>query len=422
MSLYVSHSRWYSEVLTLSVVTNLLHKSYSAGQKNLLIPGIPIPNGAKFSASATLTPDNVIETISPKTTQRLTETEVSNDCYRALEARVNLSSFNQAQPSLFESFSSVEKLQDVIGDSINIEDDESCIRAILKLMVTKDIVSRYDDQKSLEDNMKPVFLRPNHNLRPLRFGVYDWQKSIWARPRAESEPNFLCFACYKACLGFDNKQSKVVEILPKWRSIPGEKGHIDTDLHSPLMYKFDHRKGATWSDPDQKDRTLVQFLQDTGDLNKAAGGDIKDPESYIRAVLRYLSPDSVGLIQGYDPTKSLSHLIEYKREKSGDGQDVGDKEPKRIKGRDSQDVGNGGYRTEDDNADTEVDDAGTKVHKIEETGRLAHGDGQVVRGGQEVGDGRDSRDRTANNAGTEGNNADIVHSASKIASIHNLIN
>ncbi|KAJ3991096.1 hypothetical protein F5050DRAFT_1316762 [Lentinula boryana] len=287
------------------------------------------------------TSDNVIETISPKTTQRLAKTEVNNDCYRALGARVNLSSFNRAQPSLFESFSSVEKLQDAIGHSINIENDESYIRAILNLMVTKDIVSHYDDQKSLEDNMKPVFLRPNHNLRPLRFGVYDWQKSIWARPKAESEPDFLCFACYTVCLGFDKKQSKVIEILPNWHSIPGEKGHIDTDTHPPLMYKFDHRKGATWSNPDQKHRTLVQFLQDTGDLNDAAGGDIKDPESYIRAVLRYLNLDSVGLIQGYDPTKSLSDLIDNKRKKGGDGQDVGDKEAKRRKGGD---VGNGGDR------------------------------------------------------------------------------
>ncbi|KAJ3741690.1 hypothetical protein DFH05DRAFT_1527358 [Lentinula detonsa] len=331
----------------------------------------------------------------PKTTQRSRRTQVHNDYYRTLKVNVDPSSFDRAQRSLFESCSSVTTLETAIGERDMIKDDESYILAILNLMVTKHIVSGYDKQKSLKDDMKPVPQTPPRPLS-LRFGVYDWSKRTWALAKTGTakQPDFLCFSCYQVCLGFDKKRSEVVEIPPGWRSTPGGKGHIDTHRHRPLVFPFDQEKGDAWSDPDQKHRSLVQFLQDIGDLKKAAGGEITDPESYIRAILRYLSLDSNGV----------------------DGQDVGDGEIKRKKGGDGQDVRDSVDRTE-------VNNSGL----VQETGRLAHGDGQEVRGGQEVGDGRDNR--TANNAGTEVNNSGIVqdtgrlaHSASKSASIHNLIN
>ncbi|KAJ3991097.1 hypothetical protein F5050DRAFT_1316766 [Lentinula boryana] len=287
------------------------------------------------------TPSGVIQQISPKTTQRSRRTQVHNDYYRTLKVDVNPSSFDRAQRSLFETFLSVTELQTAIGGHNMIKDDKSYIRAILNLMVAKDIVSGYDEQKSLKDNMKPVLQTPPRPLS-LRFGVYDWAKKTWAAPKPASEPNFLCFSCYRVCLGFDKKESKVVKISPGWRSTPGGKGHIYTHRHWPLVFPFDQGKGDAWSDPDQKHRTLVQFLQDIGDLKKAAsGGDITDPESYIRAILRYFSLDSVGIIQGYDSTKPLSDLVKISKPKNG--QDVGDN-------GDGQDVGDSGDGMKVDNS------------------------------------------------------------------------
>ncbi|KAJ3733917.1 hypothetical protein DFJ43DRAFT_170761 [Lentinula guzmanii] len=353
------------------------------------------------------TPTNDLEWIAPKTVKRLQETKVKHVLYRTMKAYVYPLLFNRAQQSLYKSLSSVATLQAAIKERIRIEDDESCIRAILDLMVEKGIVIEYDGQQSLEENMKPVQIK---TISKLRFGFYDWSKGSWVGKNVGIKPNFLCLPCSRMCLGFDEQGSTVREIQPQYYSISTDKRNTDPDRHPTLVYKFDNQELGDWSDPDHKDRTLVQFLQDTGDLNKAAGGDIKDPESYIRAVLRYLSLDSVGIIRGYDSKKPLSDLVNIpKRKKGGDGQDVGDEEIKRIKGGDDQDVRDGGDHTG-------VDNAGI----AQETGRLTHEDGQVVRGGQEVGGGH--RDRTANNAGTEVNNADTVHSASKSASIHNLIN
>ncbi|KAJ3798031.1 hypothetical protein GGU11DRAFT_756284 [Lentinula aff. detonsa] len=300
------------------------------------------------------TPSGVVQKISPKTTQRSRRTQVHNDYYRTLKVDVDPSSFDQAQRSLFESFSSVTELETAIGKRNMIKDDESYIRAILDLMVAKHtIVSGYDEQKSLKDNMKPV-LQTTPRPLSLRFGVYDWSKRTWAVAKTGTEPDFLCFSCYQVCLGFDKKGSEVVEIPPGWRPTPVGKGYIYTHRHWPLVSTFDQEKGDAWSDPDQKHRTLVKFLQDTDDLKKAAGGDITDPESYIRAVLRYLSLDSVGLVQGYDSTKPLLDLIKPKRKNGGDGQDV-------ENSGDDQDVGDGGDRTG-------VDNAGI----VQDTGRLAH--------------------------------------------------
>ncbi|KAJ3733915.1 hypothetical protein DFJ43DRAFT_171033 [Lentinula guzmanii] len=335
------------------------------------------------------TPAKGIGEVKPKTTQRSREITVDNNYYRTMKAHVDPQSFELGQQSLGESLSSVARLQAAIRERIRIKDDESCIRAILDLMVEKGIAIDYDDQKSLEDNMASIHTR---TLSILRFGFHDWSTNTWADKEVGIKPNFLCLPYAKMCLGFEEKESRVVVISPQYNM--GKKT-IDSHRHPSLVYTFEQQNRGFWSDPDQKHRTLVQFLQDTGDLKKVAGGDITDPESYIRAVLRYLSLDSVGIIRGYDSTKPLLDLIEPKGKNGGDGQDVRD----------------GGDHTG-------VDNAGI----AQETGRLAHGDGQVVRGGQEVGNGRDSRDRTANNAGTEGNNADTVHSASKIASIHNLIN
>ncbi|KAJ3798022.1 hypothetical protein GGU11DRAFT_28452 [Lentinula aff. detonsa] len=317
------------------------------------------------------TPTNVLEEISPQTIQRLQETKIKHALYRTIKAHVYPSLFDRAQQSLYESLSSVATLQAAIKGRIRIENDESCIRAILDLMVEKGIVTEYDDRKSLEENLKPVLTR---TISKLRFGFYDWSKHSWVGNKGGIKPNFLCLPCSRMCLGYDEQGSTVREIEPQYYPISTDKRNIDPNRHPTLVYKFDNQKLGDWSDPDHKDRTLVQFLESTGDLKKAAGGDIKDPESYIRAVLRYLNLDSVGIIRGYDLTKPLSDLVNI---------------PKRKNGGDGQDVGNGG-------------------------------DGQDV---------RDSGDCTANNAGTEVNNSGIVqdtsrlaHPASKSASIHNLIN
>ncbi|KAJ3981791.1 hypothetical protein F5890DRAFT_1533308, partial [Lentinula detonsa] len=374
-------------------------------------------NGPKFSASVTAAASGIrlpiSEEIPPKTIQRLQGTKVKHALYRTMKARVDLSTFDRARQSLFDSLSSVATLQTAIKGRIKIENDESCIRAILNLMVEKGIVTDYDDQKSLEDNMKPVCIQ---TISKLRFGFYDWSKNSWVGKKGGIKPNFLCLPCSRMCLGFDEQNSRVEAMPPQYHLISTDKRNIDPYRNPTLVYTFDHKKRGDWSDPDQKHRSLVQFLQDIGDLKKAAGGEITDPESYIRAILRYLSLDLVGIIRGYDSTKPLSDLVKVpKRKNDVDGQDVGDGEIKHKKGGDGQDVRDSVDRTE-------VNNSGL----VQETGRLAHGDGQEVRGGQEVGGGH--RDRTANNAGTEVNNSGIVqdtgrlaHSASKSASIHNLI-
>ncbi|KAJ3798029.1 hypothetical protein GGU11DRAFT_782640 [Lentinula aff. detonsa] len=235
------------------------------------------------------TPANIIEEIPPKTIQRLQGTKVKHALYRTMKARVDLSTFDRARQSLFDSLSSVATLQTAIKGRINIENDESCIRAILNLMVEKGIVTDYDDQKSLEDNMKPVCIQ---TISKLRFGFYDWSKNSWVGKKGGIKPNFLCLPCSRMCLGFDEQNSRVEAMPPQYHLISTDKRNIDPYRNPTLVYTFDHKKRGDWSDPDQKHRSLVQFLQDIGDLKKAAGGEITDPESYIRAILRYLSLDS----------------------------------------------------------------------------------------------------------------------------------
>ncbi|KAJ3981114.1 hypothetical protein F5890DRAFT_591739 [Lentinula detonsa] len=248
-------------------------------------------------------PAKGIGEVPPKTTQRSGETTVDNNYYRTMKAHVNPQSFDLVQPS---PFSSVATLKAAIEGRSEIQNDESCIRAILDLMVEKGIAIDYDDQKSLEDNMASIHTR---TLSILRFGFHDWSTNTWADKEVGIKPNFLCLPYAKMCLGLEEKEkeSRVVVIPPQYNM--GKKT-IDSHRHPSLVYTFDQQNRGSWSDPDQKHRTLVQFLQDTGDLKKATGGDITDPESYIRAVLRYLSLDSVGIIRGYDSTKPLLDLIE----------------------------------------------------------------------------------------------------------------
>ncbi|KAJ3993311.1 hypothetical protein F5050DRAFT_1714586 [Lentinula boryana] len=158
------------------------------------------------------TPAKDIGEVPPKTTQRSRETTVNNNYYRTMKAYVNPQSFDLVQPS---PFSSVATLKAAIEGRSEIQNDESCIRAILDLMVKRRIVIDYDDQKPLEDNMASVRTR---TLSILRFGFHDWSTNTWADKEVGIKPNFLCLPYAKMCLGFEEKEkeSRVVVIPPQY--------------------------------------------------------------------------------------------------------------------------------------------------------------------------------------------------------------
>ncbi|KAJ3829888.1 hypothetical protein F5880DRAFT_141060 [Lentinula raphanica] len=224
--------------------------------------------------------------------------KLDENFYRTLLIDVRLAGFNKSRKWIYEEFLKVTvpgELQSGSALHGTAPVDERCIYAMLQILKSKPLVlgQGYDFQMSLKD-----LLRTRSTAAPwtnLHFGFHEltgWRRVIGrsrTHIRIDEEPNFLCLRLLNACFGLEisGSSNTVLDTAPA----PDPRWVISTLFHPKLTPQLNETAlSDRYNDPvfintlreDLKNLTLLQEFQEP------PGKPFKDPQSYIRAVFKFL--------------------------------------------------------------------------------------------------------------------------------------